>query len=57
MTVVRLKPETLKRLDKAFKMLLVENSDTAKKLAEEASWDFKVNAILDRLQEAVSRGG
>jgi len=50
MPTVKLKESTVQRIDKVFKEIFAGNSDIAQKLAEtSATWDFKINAILDRL--------
>lgn len=57
-TTVKVEKNTLTRIDEAFQSLLEENSGVARKLAKSyASWDFKINAIIDRLKETYARGG
>jgi predicted transcriptional regulator len=55
--LVRLRDETVRRIDELFEQILMGNSDIAQNLAKKVTWDAKVNAILDRLEEALSRGG
>ena len=49
MPVIRLKDETAKRVTIGFNKIFKENSHPAKKLASSASWDFKIQVILDEL--------
>lgn len=55
--VLKLKEETLQRIDGVFQDFFVADTVTAQKLSKTASWDFKINAIMDRLGEAIARGG
>jgi hypothetical protein len=55
--VIKLKEATLKRINDVFESLFLGNSEIAQNLARQATWDFKINAIMDRLAEAISRGG
>jgi hypothetical protein len=55
--VVKLREETANRINTVFEGLFLGNSEAAQKLAKKATWDFKINAIMDRLAEAISRGG
>jgi hypothetical protein len=57
MPTVKLKEATLNRINKIFESLFLGNSEIAQNLAKEATWDFKINAIMDRLTEAISKGG
>jgi len=57
MPSVKLKESTLKRINEVFESLFLGNSEVAQSLAKQATWDFKINAIMDRLSEAISRGG
>jgi hypothetical protein len=57
MPTIKLKEQTLKRINAVFEELFSGNSDTAKNLAKKATWDFKINAVMDRLAEAISQGG
>jgi hypothetical protein len=57
MPTIKLKEQTLKRINMVFEELFLGNSQIAQNLAKEATWDFKINAIMDRLSEAISRGG
>ena len=56
MPTIKLKEQTLKRINAVFEELFSGNSKTAKNLAKKATWDFKINAVMDRLAEAISRG-
>lgn len=55
--VVKIKTDTLERINKMFNDLLPSNSHLAQKLAKRrATWDDKINALLDEV-DTKKRGG
>jgi FtsZ-binding cell division protein ZapB len=56
-TTIKVRKETLQRLQHALEELMRGNSEVAVKLASNATWDTKINALLDRFSESTRKAG
>jgi len=48
---IKLKLVTIERIDQVFLNLFSDNSHPARKLAKQASWDFKINSLIDKVEK------
>jgi len=51
-TTIKVRKETLQRIQHMLEELMRGNSEVTTKLTSNATWDMKVNALLDRFSEA-----